>query len=102
MKDPHTLSFRLTFQWAGQKLRMHAPYSVVALTILSRSRRIQRKAGHEFSTRTTIETLSSIPEARVLYYEGSRRPASATVLRTLDGRQKACFDARGLERQRAA
>jgi len=102
MKDPHTLSFRPTFHWTDQKLRVHALYCVIALTILSLLRRSLRKAGHEFSIRTMIETLAGIREAHVLYDEGSRQPASATVLTTLDDRQKACFDALGLERLRTA
>jgi transposase len=45
LKDPRYLSFRPTFHWTDQKLRVHAFYCVLALMILNLLRRKLAQSG---------------------------------------------------------
>ena len=61
MKDPRFLTFRPTFHWTDQKLRVHACYCVIALMILSLLRRELEKAGITMSIASMMKSLVHIP-----------------------------------------
>jgi transposase len=86
MKDPRFLTFRPTFHWTDQKLRVHACYCVIALMILSLLRRELEKSGITMSIAAMMDSLADIREVSLLY--GSRRDAAtATVLSDLNEQQ---------------
>lgn len=67
MKDPHYLTFRPTYHWTDQKLRVHALYCVLALMILSLLRRKLAQAGIQMSISRMVDKLSGIQEIALLY-----------------------------------
>jgi transposase len=67
MKNPLYLSFRPTFHWTDQKLRVHAFYCVLALMILNLLRRQLAQAGIPVSVLATMKQLTNIQEVTVLY-----------------------------------
>jgi len=67
MKDPRFLTFRPTYHWTDQKLRVHAFYCVLALMILSLLRRQLAKAGIHVSLARMVERLADIREVVTLY-----------------------------------
>ena len=100
MKDPRFLSFRPTFHWTDQKLRVHALYCVLALMILSLLRRTLERKGIRVSIARMMDRLSEIREALVLYPapSGSTKPIARATISTMDDEQRALFDALGLDR----
>lgn len=89
MKDPHFLTFRPTHHWTDQKLRVHAFYCVVALTLASLLRRKLARAGLDMSIATMIESLSGIREVALLYRTGEGLPGfRRTTLSRLDRVQR--------------
>jgi transposase len=103
MKDPRFLTFRPSFHWTDQKLRVHAFYCVVALMILSLLRRKLAKAGIKASIAKTMEALTGIREVDVLYPTPANAPPRIrTILSTTDNRQRAMLDALNLHRHRPA
>jgi len=67
LKDPHYLTFRPTFHWTDQKLRVHAFYCVLALLLLNLLRRKLAKAGIPLSVVEMMDTLTDIYEVTLLY-----------------------------------
>jgi len=100
MKDPRFLTFRPTFHWTDQKLRVHAFYCVLALTILSLLRRKLSRAGIRLSMAQMMDTLADIREVTLLYPAppGADEPFSRTVLTDIDDAQRAILDALDLQR----
>lgn len=95
MKDPRFLTFRPTFHWTDQKLRVHACYCVIALMILSLLRRELEKLKLPMSIAAMMDSLVSMREVSLLY--GSGRAADvATVLSDMDDRQARIARALGL------
>jgi transposase len=83
MKDPRFLTFRPTFHWTDQKLRVHACYCVLALMILSLLRRELEKAGIPMSIAAMMDSLVNIREVSLLYGNG-RDADVTTVLSDMD------------------
>jgi transposase len=99
MKDPHVLTFRPTYHWTDQKLRVHAFYCVLALTILSLMRRQLAKAGIPLSIARMVERLDDIREVVTLYATPKgEAPRTKTVLSKRDAEQAAILDALDLSR----
>jgi transposase len=73
MKDPHWTTFCPTFHWTEQKLRVHAFYCVLALTLTSLLQRKAAKAGIELSIPALLEQLSDVTEVINLYAPKSGR-----------------------------
>lgn len=94
MKHPHYLSFRPTYHWTDQKIRVHSFYCVLALMLLTLLRRNLAKAGVQMSIPTIVEKLSSIHESTILYpaKKGSS-PYAKTILTELDTQQTAILKA---------
>jgi len=62
MKNPHWVSFSPAFHWTDQKLRVHAFYCVLALTLSALLQRKAAKAGIDMSIEALFEHLSDITE----------------------------------------
>ena len=104
LKDPRYLSFRPTFHWTDQKLRVHAFYCVLALMMLNLLRRKLAQAGIPLSVVKMMDTLADIHEVTLLYPPppGSQEPFVRTALSDRDSTQQRIFDLLGLERYRTA
>jgi len=91
MKDPRFLTFRPTFHWTDQKLRVHAFYCVLALTILSLLRRKLAQKGINLSIAKMTERLADIKEVTLLYPAPphTAAPFARTVLSSMDEQQRA-------------
>lgn len=102
LKDPHYLTFRPTFHWTDQKLRVHAFYCVLALMMLNLLRRQLAQAGIPLSIVKMMDLLTDIREVTLLYPPppGSKKPFARTVLSDLDPIQRNIVDVLGLERSR--
>ncbi|MFN2497224.1 MAG: IS1634 family transposase [Pseudonocardiaceae bacterium] len=88
LKDPHVVSFSPMFHWTDQKIRVHAFYCVLALTIAHLMRREAARAGLTMSVRELLTTLAGIQET-VLLYPGERgRPRARRILTDLDPTQR--------------
>jgi len=102
LKNPQYLTFRPTFHWTDQKLRVHAFYCVLALMLLNLLRRQLAQAGLPLSVVKMMDLLTDIHEVTLLYPPppGSKRPFARTVLSDLDPTQRRLVDVLGLERYR--
>jgi len=67
MKNPHWVSFSPNFHWTDQKLRVHAFYCVLALTLSALLRRKAAQAGINLSINGLLEQLTDITEVINLY-----------------------------------
>jgi transposase len=67
MKNPHWVSFSPTFHWTDQKLRVHAFYCVLALTLAHLLQRKAAQAGMDLSVGALFEQLSDITEIITLH-----------------------------------
>jgi transposase len=67
MKNPHFLGWDPMQHWTDQKIRVHALYCVLALTLAGLLHRQVRQAGLEISLEASLEELSSIQEVLNLY-----------------------------------
>jgi transposase len=104
MKNPLYLSFRPTFHWTDQKLRVHAFYCVLALMILNLLRRQLKKSGIVLSMLEMMKQLTNIQEVSVLYPAAQRgqKLVTRTVLSKMNPRQQKIVAALGLERYRSS
>lgn len=67
MKNPHFLGWEPMYHWTDQKIRVHALYCVIALTLAGLLHREARRAGLELSLGAILEELSAIREIINLY-----------------------------------
>ncbi len=90
MKNPLYLSFRSTFHWTDQKLRVHAFYCVLALMILNLLRRQLAQAGIRVSVLAMMKQLTNIQEVTVLYPAPQRgqKLLARTMLSKMNARQQ--------------
>lgn len=104
LKNPLYLSFRPTFHWTDQKLRVHAFYCVLALMILNLLRRQLAKSGRRLSLVEMMKQLTNIQEITVLYPAPQRgqKLLARTVLSKLNPRQQRIAAVLGLERYRSS
>jgi len=103
MKDPHYLSFRPTYHWTDQKLRVHALYCVIALMITTLLRRQLAQAGISVSLARMLERLAGIREVSLIYHDAeTKSPRTQTVLSDLDAEQHKILAALDLTQFRAA
>jgi len=72
MKDPHWVSFSPAFHWTDQKLRVHAFYCVLALTLSSLLQRKAAQAGIKLTIPALFEELTDIKEIINLYQPAPR------------------------------
>jgi transposase len=103
MKDPHYLSFRPTYHWTDQKLRVHALYCVIALMITSLLRRQLAKAGICVSLARMLERLADTREVSLIYHDAeAKSPRARTILSHTDEEQNKILAALDLMQFRAA
>ena len=98
MKDVQHLSFRPTFHWTDQKLRVHAFYCVLALTLCSLLRRELAGKGVRLSTGKMLNTLGAIREVDMLAASEGGRPRTYRTLTELSRLQQSILDALDLGR----
>ena len=103
MKDPHYLTFRPTYHWTDQKLRVHALFCVIALMITSLLRRQLAQAGLSVSLARMLERLAHIREVSLLYHDAEAKSLRAqTILSDRDEEQNKLLAALDLTPLRAA
>ena len=104
LKNPHYLSFRPTFHWTDQKLRVHAFYCVLALMMLNLLRRQLAQADISLSIVEMMDRLTNIHEVTLLYPapRDSNEPLVRTVLSDMEPIQRNILATLGLERYQRA
>jgi len=98
MKDPHFVTWQPMFHWTDQKIRVHAFYCVLALTLTSLLQRKLHQAGLEISIHEALEQLTAIRELLVIHGRGKKKPAATAVLSDMDESQRALFETLRLQR----
>jgi transposase len=98
MKDPHFVTWQPMFHWTDQKIRVHAFYCVMALTLTSLLQRKLHQAGLESSIHETLAQLTDIRELLVIHGRGEKKPATTAILSDMDEGQRLLFDALQLRR----
>jgi transposase len=88
LKDPHVVSFSPMFHWTEQKIRVHAFYCVLALTIAHLMRRHAAQAGLDMSVRELLATLAGIQETVLIYPSTGGRPKTRHMLTDRDPTQR--------------
>ncbi len=99
MKDSDFCSFSPAFHWTDQKLRVHAFYCTLALTLVQLIEREVRRAGIELGPKLALRALSDIHETTLIYAPAGGkqgRPRARTRLAEMDDTQRTLFDALGL------
>ncbi|MCA1682048.1 MAG: IS1634 family transposase [Actinobacteria bacterium] len=97
MKDPRVVSFSPMFHWTDHKIRVHAFYCVLALTVARLMVRQADQAGMHMSVRELLDTLAGIQET-VLLYQGDRgRPRARRMLTEQDATQQRLHHLFGLD-----
>jgi len=82
MKNPHFLHWSPMFHWTDSKIRVHAFYCVLALTLSSVLQREVWRQGEPLSINRLLEELGGIRETLVIYprRQGQRQNQTATCL----------------------
>lgn len=103
LKDPRYLSFRPTFHWTDQKLRVHAFSCVLALMIVNLLRRQLDQAGLPLSVVKMMDQLTAVQEVTVLYPPppDSKQPLVRTILSTTTSQQNRMLKILDLDRFRS-
>jgi transposase len=107
MKDPHFLSWEPMFHWTDSKIRVHAFYCVLALTLASLLQRQAAQKGISLSVQALLKALNGIQEVINLHpatgKPGSRgRPYTQATLTEMDSTQQALHRLFNLDRYRKA
>jgi transposase len=92
LKDPRVVSFSPMFHWTEQKIRVHAFYCVLALTIAHLMRRQATRAGLDLSVRQLLHTLAGIQETVLIYPSAGGRPKARRLLTDRDPTQQQLFE----------
>ena len=74
MKNTHHVSFRPSFHWTDQKLKVHALYCVMSLLLCSLLRKEVHGKGMRLSIDRMLDKLATIREVHVLLSTGRGRP----------------------------
>lgn len=103
MKNPHFLGWSPMFHWTDSKIRVHAFYCVLALTLVSLLQRTLHAKGIDLSLTRMMELLGTIQEVLVIYprQPGQHKPRTATCLSHRDEEQEQIYQALALERYHA-
>ena len=89
MKNPHFLGWSPMFHWTDSKIRVHAFYCVLALTLTSLLQRRLHQHGLDLSLSRMMKLLGGLQEVLVIYPQrpGEKRPRTATCLSERDADQ---------------
>lgn len=104
MKNPHFLGWTPMFHWTDSKIRVHAFYCVLALTLTSLLQRTLHQQGLDLSMDRALELLSGIQEVLLVYprQPGQHKPHTSTCLSEMDADQQPLFDKLDLSRYHRA
>ena len=100
MKNPHFLHWSPMFHWTDSKIRVHAFYCVLALTLSSVLQRELWNHGEQLSINRLLEFLGEIRETLVVYprRQGQHRNQTATCLSRMNPLQQRLFSLLNLQR----
>ena len=97
MKDPSVVSFSPMFHWTEQKIRVHAFYCVLALSVARLMVRQAAGTGLHLSVRELLGHLAGIEETVLLYASERGRPRARHMLTDTDPIQRRLYDLFELE-----
>lgn len=94
MKDPHFVSWSPMFHWTDQKIRVHAFYCVIALTLVSLLQRKLHHQGVQMSIPSILENLSKIKEVGIIYPspKQEKQPLIDITLTQMNQTQRGLFN----------
>lgn len=100
MKNPHFLHWSPMFHWTDSKIRVHAFYCVLALTLSSVLQREVWRQGEPLSINRLLEELGGIRETLVIYprRQGQRQNQTATCLTRMSPLQQRLLSLLDLQR----
>jgi len=100
MKNPHFLGWSPMFHWTDSKIRVHAFYCVLALTLTSLLQRALHQKGHDLSMARMLKLLGGIQEILLVYPKavGEKKPRTAACLSAMEEEQRQLFDQLNLSR----
>jgi transposase len=100
MKNPHFLGWSPMFHWTDSKIRVHAFYCVLALTLTSLLQRTLHQKGIDLSLTRMMELLGGMQEAMLIYplQPGQKHPCMGTCMTERDAEQQKIFQALDLAR----
>ena len=100
MKNPHFLGWSPMFHWTDSKIRVHAFYCVLALTLTSLLQRRLHQHALDLSLSRMMQALGGIEEVLLLYRQrpGETHPRTVTCLSEQDAEQEQLFQALDLAR----
>ncbi len=96
MKDPDLVAFSPMFHWTDQKIRVHAYYCVLALTVARLMARQAAHAGHPMSVRQLLGHLAGIQETVLIYPSTGGRPRARRMTTDMNPTQRHLYDLFGL------
>ena len=96
MKDPDVVGFSPMFHWTDQKIRVHAFYCVLALTVARLMRRQAAQAGYPMSVRELFTHLAGIQETVLLYPSTGGRPRARRMTTEMSATGRRLYDIFGL------
>ena len=100
MKNPHFLGWSPMFHWTDSKIRVHAFYCVLALTLTSLLQRALHEKGHDLSMARMLELLGGMQELLLIYPKavGEKKPRTACCLSTMETEERQLFEQLKLSR----
>jgi len=99
MKNPHFLGWNPRCHWTDQKIRVHAFYCVLALTLVSLLKRKLAAKGLSLSAEKLMKQLTGIRETISIYPEGKNKsPKLSYSISHLNKTQKKLFSLLKLDR----
>lgn len=102
MKDPFFVSWSPQWHWTDSKIRVHALYCLLALTLCGLLQRTLHQKGIRVSWETMLRELNDISEVQNFYLTTTRgRPRAVTTLTELNDLQKQMYQALALDSLRS-
>ena len=97
MKNVHFLSWQPAYHWTDQKIRVHAFYCVLALTLATLAGKVASEGGVDISLPALLRELSLIREVAVIYPAGAPvRPKDHVTLSRMSPRQRKLAELLGI------
>jgi transposase len=97
LKDRHVVSFSPMYHWTDHKIRVHAFYCVLALTVARLMARQADRAGAHQSVAQLLATLAGIQETVLLYQGDTGRPRARRMLTDMTPDQQRLYQLFGLD-----
>lgn len=93
MKNRDYLRWQPSFHWTDQKMEVHTWYCVLALLLVTLSRKVAYDKGIELSIQTLLDDLSSIREVVLLYPGKNNKMSAQFTVSRMSPRQKKLAEA---------